>query len=44
MAMLGMMQELGKLQNRILDDLMEAYGQKKILDTASIIDTFKYPI
>jgi hypothetical protein len=44
MAMLAAMQELGKLQNNILTDVLNEYSKQKKLESKYVLDTHQYPI
>jgi len=44
MAMLAAMQELGKIQNQILTDVLNEYSKQRQLQKEYIIDTNNYPI
>jgi hypothetical protein len=37
------MQELAKIQNKILGDLIQAYSKNKVIDHKFIVDDFQYP-
>jgi hypothetical protein len=44
MAMLAAMQELGKIQNNILTDVLNEYSKQKKLESKYVLDTHQYPI
>jgi len=43
MCLAAGLQELGKIQNKILNQLVASYSQKKNMNPDYVIDSFKYP-
>jgi hypothetical protein len=44
MAMLAAMQELGKIQNNILTEVLNEYSKQKKLESKYVLDTHQYPV